>query len=147
MPATLDLFDYFTGGWLEEHGYALLYPLKKKGLLADIRIGLRTSIPTSSNNQGKTKKAETLYQELDLCYTDGHEFYVVECKSGSVKQEAIQKLENIVRKYGGVHARGIISSCFPPDPTNQERIDNTPTLSHAYPEELTDRALPQGQSA
>ncbi len=37
----------------------------------------------------------------------------VECKAGPVRQEAIQKLENNLKLYGGVAARGLLDLILP----------------------------------
>ena len=63
------------------------------------------------------------FGEFDCVFTDGKRLFIVECKAGSVKQEYIQKLENNLKSYGGIAARGILVCAFPIGPMLQKRID------------------------
>lgn len=103
-----DIYIYLSGTWLEEYTSHLLKPLLDKGKILDLRMGL-----------------ETDFQEIDVCYTDGYELFIVECKSGGISQEQIQKLENLIRRYAGVTARGILASCFDSNVKQQERINRS----------------------
>ena len=48
------------------------------------------------------------YQEFDTMFTDGYRLYIVECKTGHINGDHINKLESLVRQYGGIEGRGIL---------------------------------------
>lgn len=91
--------QYFGGGWLEDYVYRCLNDQKmfhKK--FFDLRKNARIKFEDNKDND---------IQELDLAFTDGIHLYIIECKSGDITQEYIQKLENITERYGGTYGRGI----------------------------------------
>jgi hypothetical protein len=103
-----DFAKYLCGGWLEEYTYLLLEPLLKQGLIRDLRIGLEVAW------QGSGKGNERLIaQEFDVVFTEGKRLFIIECKAGNVFSEHFYKLQNCVRNYGGVEARGILAAAFP----------------------------------
>lgn len=51
-------------------------------------------------------KQNAVRQEIDVIYTDGFSLVILECKAGNVKQEHIQKLENLRNVYSGAMGRG-----------------------------------------
>lgn len=112
-----DFGRYIGGGWLEEYAYLQLLPLLKAGKIFDLRIGVE--IAQSGRRPGF---GETPYGEFDCTFTDGKRLYIVECKAGGVKQEHIQKLENNLKSYGGVAARGILFHSLPLHYMIQRRI-------------------------
>ncbi len=120
-----DLVDYLGGGWLEEYCFQLLSPLLEKGKIKDLRIGLTTELPKPPP-PGET--SQETHQELDLCYTDGYELFIVECKSGYVNQGHVQKLENLIQKYAGSLGRGIITGTRRPS-SQMERINRSPRIT------------------
>lgn len=130
------LFPFLAGGWLEEYVYSLLRPLEDEGVIRDVRVGFEAGF-----RQDSTEKHEQLAQEFDCTFTDGKRLWIVECKAGPVKQEAIQKLENNCRLYGGVAARGILISSFPLTEANQSRIDGLPAITGMNPEHLSTDTL------
>ena len=131
-----DFFPFIAGGWLEEYVYSLLRPLVEEGVVRDVRVGFEVG-----HRQDTSAKHETLAQEFDCTFTDGKRLWIVECKAGPVKQEAIQKLENNLRQYGGIAARGIIVSSFQLTDANQSRIDSIPTITGTNPDRLTTDTL------
>jgi len=111
-----DFARYITGGWFEEYCGLLLLPLLEKGEIRDLRIGLRIDWQDPLPDRNRLGA-----QEFDLAFTDGHSLFLVECKAGSVKSEYIMTLENHVRHYGGVVAKGALVSVFPPLATSTIR--------------------------
>jgi len=123
---------YITGGWFEEYIYMQFEPYVKEGKIFDLRIGLEIAFKDTKNNKqlegfGSLKNmfGET-YQELDIVFTDGKRLYIVECKAGNVKSEFVMKLQNIVRYFGGMEGKGILTACFPPSSkVVQKKIDES----------------------
>lgn len=130
------LFPFLAGGWLEEYVYSLLRPLEVEGVIRDVRVGFEAGF-----RQESSKKHENLAQEFDCMFTDGKRLWIVECKAGPVKQEAIQKLENNLRLYGGIAARGVLISSFPLTEANQSRIDGIPEITGVNPDRLSTDTL------
>lgn len=102
---------YIMGGWFEEYVYLKLQPLIKSSIIKDLRIGLEVSFKDKSMKE----TSNNIYQEFDLLFTDGKKLYIIECKAGTIKTEYIMKLQNIVRYFGGIEAKGILASCFQPN--------------------------------
>ena len=109
---------YITGGWLEEFIYLVLKPFEGKKIF-DLRIGMQIGF---KENMDFGKGFEALqqminepYQELDITFTDGKKLYIIECKSGNIKSEYIEKLHYITEFYGGLKAKGVIAACFQPN--------------------------------
>lgn len=125
-------FPFLAGGWLEEYAYSLLRPLENEGIVRDLRVGLEVAHRRDSDG-----KEGRLAQEFDCTFTDGKRLWIVECKAGPAKQEAIQKLENNLRQYGGIAARGILISSFPLEDSLQSRIDSLPTITGIHPDRFT----------
>ena len=134
-----DSFPYFqkyiTGGWFEEYTYRQLKKLEQEGIIFDLRIGTTLSydahIPSHSTKDGRQIHShieERPYQEFDLLFTDGSRLYIVECKAGAVTSDHVVKLNDAVRRYGGLGARGLLACCFlPSDPTVNKRISECPS--------------------
>ena len=127
-------FPFIQGGWLEEYVYSLLAPLQEEGLISDVRVGYEPGYSDGTSNRWGA-------QEFDCAFTDGKRLWIVECKAGPVRQEAIQKLENILRTYGGIAARGLLVSSFPLTEANQKRVDNIDSVTFVRPEFLTTEGL------
>lgn len=131
-----DFFTFLSGGWLEEYVYGLLLPLHEEGLVRDVRVGF-----VAGYRDGAASSGDKLAQEFDCMFTDGKRLWIVECKAGPVKQEAIQKLENNVRTYGGVAARGILTASFPLSGANANRLEGSHSLRALVGEDLTTENL------
>jgi hypothetical protein len=129
-------FRFLAGGWLEEYFYSLLRPLESDGLIRDVRVGLEPAYIDGSED-----KADKVAQEFDCAFTDGSRLWIVECKAGPVKQEAIQKLENNLKMYGGVAARGILVSSLPLTDANKKRLARLPSIVALEPHELSTESL------
>lgn len=128
-------FKYLSGGWLEEYVYSLLRPLEEVGLVRDVRLGFEAGY-----RAGPTSTALPA-QEFDCAFTDGKRLWIVECKAGSVTQDAIHKLENSLKHYGGVAARGILVSSFPLPTAHRNRIATLPNITAVPPGELSAETL------
>lgn len=127
-------FPFIQGGWLEEYVYSLLAPLQDEGLISDVRIGYEPNYPDGVSNRWGA-------QEFDCTFTDGKRLWIVECKAGPVRQEAIQKLQNILRTYGGIAARGLLVSSLPLSDALQKRVDNIDSITFVQPDFLTTNGL------
>ena len=127
-------FPFIQGGWLEEYVYSLLAPLQDEGLISDVRVGYEPDYPGGASNKWGA-------QEFDCTFTDGKRLWIVECKAGPVRQEAVQKLENILRTYGGIAARGLLVSSLPLSDAIQKRVDNIDSVTFVQPEFLTTNGL------
>ena len=92
--------SYIIGGWFEEYIYLELIPLLQSGYIYDLQIN------TKLNTEGVD------YQEFDIVFTDGYRLFVIECKSGGVKSNAVEKLANIKQRYGGINAICIVTTPF-----------------------------------
>lgn len=138
IPNCPDFAKYVSGGWLEEYAFIQLEPLINNREITDIRIGLEVSWED---------ERQTTVQEFDVVFTDGKRLYFLECKAGAYKSEDVQKLQNNVRNYGGIDARGAMTVCFPPSGRSKnallKRVQVAPNLAmfigEAIPERLAQR--------
>lgn len=100
---------FFSGGWWELivakeiAGWASV-----KELLVNCILPFKTDTLTSKN-------------EIDILINTGKSLIFVECKSGNIRQEDINKMKVIKQTYGGVIAKSILVSKFPPSGTIQEK--------------------------
>lgn len=123
VPDCKDFATYLGGGWLEEYAYLHFLPMVKSGQIFDLRIGMEV-FPSGK----KPAKGQMPVGEFDCAYTDGKRLYIVECKAGVVKQDHIQKLENNLKTYGGIAARGILFTSFHVNSPLQDRIDRSTSI-------------------
>ena len=68
----------------------------------------------------KTDK-ESRKNEIDILISTGKRLIFVECKSGNVRQEDINKMKVIKQTYGGVISKSILVSRFLPNATILEK--------------------------
>lgn len=129
-------FRFLAGGWLEEYLYSLLRPLESDGIIRDLRVGLEPGYQDDSKNMRDDRA-----QEFDCAFTDGKRLWIAECKAGQVKQEAIQKLENNLKLYGGVAARGILICSVPLTDANKKRLARLSSIVAVEPHELSTETL------
>lgn len=127
-------FPFIQGGWLEDYVYSLLAPLQDEGLIHDVRAGYEPNYPDGTSNRWGA-------QEFDCTFTDGKRLWIVECKAGPVRQDAVQKLENILRTYGGIAARGLLVSSLPLSEALQKRVDTIDSITFVRPDFLTTDGL------
>ncbi len=120
-----DFGQYLMGGWLEEYTYLLLAPLLRQGVVRDLRIGLTVGWQASEEEE-----RDDPIQEFDIVLTDGRRLFILECKAGSVTSEYVYKLQQCVRNYGGIEARGIMVSAFRPhSAVTRKRLEKARRLS------------------
>ena len=131
VPACDDFGQYLGGGWFEEYVYKILSKLEKDGHIFDLRIGLEVNYAEESPNQKNIPIGE-----FDCTFTDGKRLWIVECKAGAVIQEHIQKLENNLKTYGGIAARGILVSVFPISDRQKRRIYSSTSIRVIQPWEV-----------
>ncbi len=86
---------FVTGLWLETY---VLCQVKRLPGCYDFQRGASISFEDTSVPR----------QEFDVSFTDGFCLYLVECKSGYVSSEQIQRFSDIVDEYGGTFGRGIL---------------------------------------
>ncbi|AKF86368.1 hypothetical protein MFUL124B02_25825 [Myxococcus fulvus 124B02] len=144
LPGCPDFASYLCGGWLEEYAFTCLEPALKSGRLRDLRIGLEVAWPGMPNGTGRHAA-----QEFDVALTDGRRLFLLECKAGRVLSEDIYKLENSVRNYGGLEARGMLVAAFPPPDASRRRLEGARNLSwldgNRVPSRLVDELLAHGK--
>lgn len=111
-----DLAGYIAGGWFEEFVWTKMQTLFTQGDVKDVRLRL-------SPVGGVGERANPV-QEFDLSFTDGFYLSIVECKAGEIKQDHIQKLENLALRFGGHFGRGILLFADPAklDVSTRKRI-------------------------
>ena len=136
VPNCSDFGTYLGGGWLEEYVYLQLLPLMEAGQILDLRIGVEISPAGQCPSYGQMP-----FGEFDCVFTDGRRLFIVECKAGAVKQEHIQKLENNLKVYGGIAAKGLLISAFPVTPMLQMRMSNSTSIRYVQPDRNTTHGL------
>lgn len=85
---------FVTGRWLETY---VLNHVKGLPGCYDFQQGASATFQDTSDRQ-----------EFDVAFTDGLCLYLVECKSGYVSSEQIQRLSKVVSEYGGTFGRGVL---------------------------------------
>lgn len=128
--------EFVSGGWLEDYVFHLLQPLCDDGTIRDLHLGYEVAFPEGGDNDHDWPA-----QEFDCVFTDGKRLWIVECKSGTVLQEHIQKLQNNVRTYGGVAARGILVSASTLNKGNVARLDGIASIDAVGPDKLSTEEL------
>lgn len=66
-------------------------------------------------------ESSVMKNEIDILINLGKKLIFVECKSGSIKQEDINKMKVIKETYGGHISKSILVSRFPPTKTIMEK--------------------------
>jgi len=128
-----DFAAYLAGGWLEEYVYLLLEPLLESGILRDLRVGMEVDWDVAASKDGAI-------QEFDVVFTDGKRLFIIECKAGAVFSEHIYKLQQCVRGYGGIDARGIMACAFSPHSSlTRKRIEEANNIIGCYECHVTNR--------
>lgn len=101
---------YLAGGWFEEFCFEQLSGLIRQTKLLDLRLGFKAGwegMPPTNNPFDEA-------QDMDIAFTDGYELTILECKTGMLKQEYIQKLENLRSVFGGAFGKTVLVSINPP---------------------------------
>ena len=67
-----------------------------------------------------------MHKEFDILFTDGYKLFAIECKSGTVKAEHIEKLSHIKRQYGELGAICILIALYMPHhPITKKKIKDS----------------------
>ncbi|WP_208335070.1 DUF1887 family protein [Campylobacter sp. US33a] len=115
-----ELVAYIIGGWFEEYVYLELLPLVEQGIIYDLQIN------TKLRNKTLAKYRHRDYQEFDILFTDGYKLFAIECKSGAIKAEHIEKLSHIKRQYGELGVICILIALYMPHhPTTKKKIKDS----------------------
>ena len=131
IPACDDFGQYLGGGWLEEYVFSLLRQLEQNGLIFDLRVGMEVDYAEKHRHP-----LDPPVGEFDCAFTDGKRLWFVECKAGAVKQEHIQKLENNLKTYGGIAAKGILVTSFPLVSALVKRAHSLTAIRAVHPDNL-----------
>lgn len=102
LTPDIDPRKFLMGGWLEETLFWTLAPLKRRGVLKDLR--LNTTVSWNATGGGQSSPA----QEIDVAATDGLRLFLFECKLHKPTQDEFQKLENLTTNLGGLYGRGFL---------------------------------------
>ncbi|MCQ2837005.1 DUF1887 family protein [Helicobacter pylori] len=88
--------------------YFELLNLLDKQVIYDLRLNMRLSAESMTAIQGDERP---IYAELDMAFSDGKNLYVVECKSGELKNKgALTTLSTNTQIFGGSNAKCILIS-------------------------------------
>ncbi|GAA7458998.1 DUF1887 family CARF protein [Helicobacter pylori] len=119
-----DFRKYIIGGWFEEYIYFELLDLLDKQVIYDLRLNMRLSVESMTDTQ---RNERPIYAELDMAFSDGKNLYIIECKSGGLKDKGVlANLSTNAQIFGGANAKCILVA----SDTNilsqniQERIKN-----------------------
>ncbi len=102
-----DFRKYIIGGWFEEYIYFELLDLLDKQVIYDLRLNMRLG-----KNMVATQGSKNLIDaELDIVFSDGKNLYIVECKSGELKDKGVlTTLSTNTQIFGGSNAKCILIS-------------------------------------
>lgn len=125
-----DFARFLSGEWLEEYVYKLLLPLNADNQIRDIHINMCPQWSTHNELVSTSnRRKNTIAQEFDVTFTDGYDLFILECKAGGIKQEHVQKLENLVRTFGGSFGKGIFAASGNQSKQIQNRLKNSKSVS------------------
>ncbi len=103
-----DFRDYIIGGWFEEYIYCELLELLDKQVIYDLRLNIILGVENTNAIQGDKRP---IYTELDIAFSNGKNLYVVECKSGELKNKGVlTALSTNAQIFGGANAKCILIS-------------------------------------
>ncbi|RKU91963.1 DUF1887 domain-containing protein [Helicobacter pylori] len=103
-----DFRKYIIGGWFEEYIYFELLDLLDKQVIYDLCLNMRLSVESMTDTQ---RNERPIYAELDMAFSDGKNLYVVECKSGGLKDKGVlTTLSTNTQIFGGSNAKCILIS-------------------------------------
>nr|WP_233707320.1 DUF1887 family CARF protein [Helicobacter cetorum] len=114
-----DFRNYIIGGWFEEYIYCELLELLDRQIIYDLRLNMRLNIDAITTqrffpiniNELKSSKS-SIYAEFDIVFSDGKNLYIIECKSGKLKngKEILANLSTNTQNFGGANAKCILMS-------------------------------------
>nr|WP_232264886.1 site-specific DNA-methyltransferase [Helicobacter pylori] len=100
-----DFRKYIIGGWFEEYIYFELLDLLDKQVIYDLRLNMRLSVESMTDTQ---RNERPIYAELDMAFSDGKNLYIIECKSGGLKDKGVlANLSTNAQIFGGANAKCI----------------------------------------
>ncbi|MGL2892656.1 Card1-like endonuclease domain-containing protein [Helicobacter pylori] len=103
-----DFRKYIIGGWFEEYVYFELLDLLDKQVIYDLRLNMRLSVESMTDTQ---RNERPIYAELDMAFSDGKNLYIIECKSGGLKDKGVlANLSTNAQIFGGANAKCILIS-------------------------------------
>ncbi|MGL2840434.1 Card1-like endonuclease domain-containing protein [Helicobacter pylori] len=103
-----DFRKYIIGGWFEEYIYFELLDLLDKQVIYDLRLSMRLSVESMTDTQ---RNERPIYAELDMAFSDGKNLYIIECKSGGLKDKGVlANLSTNAQIFGGANAKCILIS-------------------------------------
>ncbi|NHA46546.1 DUF1887 family protein [Helicobacter pylori] len=103
-----DFRKYIIGGWFEEYIYFELLDLLDKQVIYDLRLNMRLSVESMTDTQ---RNEHPIYAELDMAFSDGKNLYIIECKSGGLKDKGVlANLSTNAQIFGGANAKCILIS-------------------------------------
>ncbi|WQV29932.1 DUF1887 family protein [Helicobacter pylori] len=103
-----DFRKYIIGGWFEEYIYFELLNLLDKQVIYDLRLNMRLSVESMTDAQ---RNERPIYAELDMAFSDGKNLYIIECKSGGLKDKGVlANLSTNAQIFGGANAKCILIS-------------------------------------
>ncbi|WQS41517.1 DUF1887 family protein [Helicobacter pylori] len=103
-----DFRKYIIGGWFEEYMYFELLDLLDKQVIYDLRLNMRLSVESMTDTQ---RNERPIYAELDMAFSDGKNLYIIECKSGGLKDKGVlANLSTNAQIFGGANAKCILIS-------------------------------------
>ncbi|WQS34811.1 DUF1887 family protein [Helicobacter pylori] len=103
-----DFRKYIIGGWFEEYIYFELLDLLDKQVIYDLRLNMTLGVGNTNATQGDK---HPIYAELDIAFSDGKNLYIVECKSGKLKEKGVlTALSTNTQIFGGANAKCILIS-------------------------------------
>ncbi|WRA11671.1 DUF1887 family protein [Helicobacter pylori] len=103
-----DFRKYIIGGWFEEYIYFELLNLLDKQVIYDLRLNMRLSVESMTDTQ---RNERPIYAELDMAFSDGKNLYIIECKSGGLKDKGVlANLSTNAQIFGGANAKCILIS-------------------------------------
>ncbi|GAA8438099.1 hypothetical protein Hpkin86_03710 [Helicobacter pylori] len=103
-----DFRKYIIRGWLEEYIYFELLDLLDKQVIYDLRLNMRLSVESMTDAQ---RNERPIYAELDMAFSDGKNLYIMECKSGGLKDKGVlANLSTNAQIFGGANAKCILIS-------------------------------------
>nr|WP_240657923.1 DUF1887 family CARF protein [Helicobacter pylori] len=103
-----DFRKYIIGGWFEEYIYFELLELLDKQVIYDLRLNMMLGVESTNAIQGDK---HPIYAELDIVFSDGKNLYVVECKSGELKEKGVlTALSTNTQIFGEANAKCILIS-------------------------------------
>ncbi len=103
-----DFRKYIIGGWFEEYIYFELLDLLDKQVIYDLRLNMRLSVESMTDTQ---RNERPIYAEPDMAFSDGKNLYIIECKSGGLKDKGVlANLSTNAQIFGGANAKCILIS-------------------------------------